>query len=65
MGQIWYQKKNLEKIEVRGYFMMSAHARSYERFLCPIGVYLAFEFDSNPSEDRQQIYWRSSEAGKN
>ena len=25
----------------------------------------AFEFDSNPSEDRQQIHWRSSEAGVN
>ena len=37
MGRIWYQKKGLEKLEVRGYFIMSvdAHARSYERLSSP------------------------------
>ena len=66
-GQIWYQKKDLEKLEVRRWFikLADARARSYERFSSVSGVYLAFEFDSNPSEDRQQIHWRSSEAGKN
>ena len=54
MGRIWYQKKELEKIEVR--VSVDAHARSYERFSCISGVYLAFELDSNPSEDRQQIH---------
>jgi len=54
-GQIWYQKKDLEKLEVRGLVFKStdAQARSYERFSSVCGVNNAFEFDSNPSEDRQ------------
>ena len=65
-GQIWYQKKDLEKLEVRGLFikLADARARSYEGFSSVSGVYLAFEFYSNPWEDHQQIHWRSSEAGK-
>ena len=49
MGRIWYQKKDLEKLEVRGWFIKSTDAftRSYERFSCPSGVYLVFKFDSN------------------
>ena len=39
-------------------------ARSYERFSSLSGVNNAFEFDSKPLEDHQQIHWRSSEAGK-
>ena len=67
MGQIWYQKKDLGKLEVGGLFILSvdAHARSYEHFSCISSVYLAFEFDSSPLEDCQQICWRSSETGKN
>ena len=35
----------------------------YLQQLSKVQVNNAFEFDSNPSEDRQQIHWRSSEAG--
>ena len=34
---------------------VDAHAQSYERFSCPSGVYLAFEFDSNPSEGKNWV----------
>ena len=64
-GQIWYQKKDLEKLEVRGWLIKftGPRARSSDRYSSVSGVNNAFEFDSNPSEDRQQIHWPSSEAG--
>ena len=65
MDLFWYQKKDLGKLEVRIKFIKSTDvfARSYEHFSYVNSVYLDFVFDSNPSEDHQQIHWRSSEAG--
>ena len=55
MGRIWYLKKDLQKLEVRRLFLKltDAQERSYDRFSSVCGVNNAFEFDSNPSEDRQ------------
>ena len=48
-GQILYQKKDLQKLEVREWLIKSTgpRARSYDRFSSVSGVNNAFEFDSN------------------
>ena len=46
IGQIWYQKKELEKLELRRYILALTEvcARRYKHFLCFPASILPFEF---------------------